>query len=82
MKWRVPTMKDKHGREHRNECCIEREDGRYRINRAPQDGFVAVGGTITYMLTSGSDILHVERGVADTEDARREAVRKLQALCQ
>lgn len=98
MKWITPTgyYWPKGAKERvpfRQTNCAQSEDGRFIISRAPAEGFVRPGGTITYTLAErpagqgfapvtppDTRIVAVERDVPNTHDDRLAAIARLKAL--
>ena len=59
-------------------CAIKREDGAFRIYRAPQDGHVEPDGTVTLVLVGGGKVRGGKRNVADNARALNAAYSELQ----
>ena len=61
-------------------CAVVSEDGRYTLNRSPQEGWP---GLVTYMLCCDGKIIGIEPNLPpDDEDAKRAARLRLLALCK
>lgn len=62
-------------------CAIKREDGAYRIFRAPQHGMVPPGERITFMLVDSfkHEVIGGVRNVPDDPERIRKATESLKA---